>query len=102
MMTLENELHQEATTTLRRESFGEVGLSVAVVLGTMAGAVAGGIFGAEFGTDYTSAYGILGATLGGAVTAGAWVLFEHLRASFVRFALTSPECERACSLHLTK
>jgi hypothetical protein len=86
MVTLENELHQEPTTTLRRESFGEVGLSVAAVLGTMAGAVAGGIFGADIGTEYASAFGVLGTVLGCALATGAWLLIEHLRGHLVRRA----------------
>jgi hypothetical protein len=93
MVTLEDELHQEPMTTLRRESFDEVGLSAATLLGTMGGAVAGSILGAGFGTAYPSACAILGTALGGALTAGAWVLFEHLRANFFHGSLAPRDRE---------
>jgi hypothetical protein len=78
MVLPENELQQESMTTLRRESFGEVGLSAATVLGAMGGAIAGSVLGTELGTAFPTACGALGTVLGSGLAAGAWLLFEHL------------------------
>lgn len=86
MVTLENELHQESATTLRNESFGEVGLSFVTVCGGMAGALGGSALGVEAATAFPLVFGVLGTLFGGTLTAGAWCLFERVRASISKRA----------------
>ena len=89
----------DSAKTLHGESFGEVGLTVAAVGGSMVGAVAGAWLGAEFGSAFPLLCGTLGTMLGSGLAAGAWYLLARLLSRLFAKATTHQDNAHAGESH---